>query len=489
MAPLAQGSGTQPDDLRFNEQWALSNTGQAGGQFGSDIGVTTAWQTTTGSHTTVIAVIDSGIDFTHPDLANNKWMNATSGTQGDLNGWDYVTDNGVIRDEQGHGTAIAGIIAAQGNNGLGTAGVMWQASLMSLRVLDSSGIGDVEDAVEAIDYAATHGAQVINISWGTVANRLALKDAIERATARLASLLSVPQAIMDKTLNKRLTTQHHSISEGWLPLPQQTTSISSRHGPIGHPRRVTVAAPGVDLLTTQMGGGYWLATGTSASAPLVTGVAGLIKTARPALNTHGVQKAITDGARQVASLTGKVSCGGVVSASGALAALPGNAGNDNGNGNPRFTPTPPPNPPRSGPGPGGSYSTTPPPTTTGAPGPNLPNLDQLRNSQPTEPKAKTFIQSNLLCADCGDGGGSGGGYYPSGDPRFATARTRLVNETGTEGVDLGSRNFNWSLPLVSLPGRAGLDLSFTLSYNSLVWTKDGSNIKFNADPGTPAPGF
>ena len=78
-----------------------------------------------------------------------------------------ITDSGTIQDEQGHGTAIAGIIAAQGNNATGISGVMWNASLMSLRVLDNTGTGDIANAVEAIDYAATHGAQVINISWGT----------------------------------------------------------------------------------------------------------------------------------------------------------------------------------------------------------------------------------------------------------------------------------------------------------------------------------
>ena len=90
--------------------------------------------------------------------------------EGDVNGWDYITDSGVIRDEQGHGTAIAGIIAAEGNNQTGISGVMWHASLMSLRVLDSTGSGDVADAIEAIDYAVAHHAQVINLSWGTTGN-------------------------------------------------------------------------------------------------------------------------------------------------------------------------------------------------------------------------------------------------------------------------------------------------------------------------------
>src|SRR4029079_5960004 len=139
---------------------------------------------TTGSSATVIAVIDSGIDFTHPDLKNNQWTNRNPSALGDLHGWDYVLDSGVIKDEQGHGTAVAGIIAAEGNNSVGITGVMWRASLMSLRVLDNTGTGDVANAVQAIDYAVTHGAQVINLSWGTSGESLALKDSIRRALRR-----------------------------------------------------------------------------------------------------------------------------------------------------------------------------------------------------------------------------------------------------------------------------------------------------------------
>jgi RHS repeat-associated protein len=95
----------------------------------------------------------------------------------------------------------------------------------------------------------------------------------------------------------------------------------------------------------------------------------------------------------------------------------------------------------------------------------------------------------MACADCDpSGGGGAGGFYPN-DPYLGTARTQSINETGDPGVDLGSQNFNWGLPLVSLPGRSGLDLSVSLYYNSLVWTRQGTVIEFNADHGTPAPGF
>lgn len=476
-----QSQGTQPDDPRFNEQWALRNSGQSGGQFGSDIGVTTAWQTTTGSQTTVIAVIDSGIDFTHPELANNKWTNTAPGASGDLNGWDYITDSAVITDEQGHGTAIAGIIAAQGNNTIGVSGVMWRAGLMSLRVLDNTGTGDVADAVEAIDYAVAHSAQVINISWGTSGESIALKDAIERAIRRgvvvVCSAGNNGQDVEQTPYYPSSFNINELIAVASTDKFDQLISWSNWGR-----RRVSVAAPGTSILTTQMGGGYWLTAGTSASAPLVSGVAGLIKSARPWVNGRSVGRAISDGARQVASLSGKVSLGGVVSAAGAMEALRGSPNHP-----PQF---PTPGYGSGGHGPGGSFSTTPPPRTAGAPGPNLPNLDEVRNARPEPPQARAPIESNLVCADCDpQSGGGGSGYYPSEDPNFSTARERPENEIGETGVDLGSRNFNWSLPLVSLAGRAGLDLGLTLYYNSLVWTKDGSFIKFNADLGNPAPGF
>ncbi len=183
-----------PNDARFGEQWSLMNEGQTGGTVGSDINARAAWQMTTGAASTVVAVVDSGIDFTHPDLVGNRWVNPRERDNGrdddhngyvnDFHGWDWVADSNVIRDDNGHGTAVAGLVAAQGNNRTGTAGVMWRAGLMSLRVLDAMGTGDIADAVEAIDYAIAEGAAVINCSWGTEGESQILRDAIERAGRR-----------------------------------------------------------------------------------------------------------------------------------------------------------------------------------------------------------------------------------------------------------------------------------------------------------------
>ncbi len=204
-----------------------------------------------------------------------------------------------------------------------------------------------------------------------------------------------------------------------------------------------------------------------------------------------VSRAVTAGTPQLTSLAGRVTSGSVGNANGALQKQQGRQGNGIGYGDGvnGVTPVPPVLVERGGPGADGSFSTNPPPTRSGAPGKDLPNLDTLRQSKPEAPRAKALsrFQPKVMCADC-DGGGGGGGF-PTGDPNFSNARHLPGNETGAVGVDLGSRNFNWSTNLLSLPGRAGLDLNLNLTYNSLVWTKDGSYIKFNGDDGSPAPGF
>ena len=468
-----------PNDPQFDQQWALRNTGQNRGQFGSDINAGSAWETTKGSQATVVAVIDSGIDFTHADLKNNQWTNPKPSAEGDVHGWDFVAGSGDIKDEQGHGTAIAGIIAAEGNNSLGTTGVLWQASLMSLRVLNNTGTGDVAAAVEAIDYAVTHGAHVINLSWGTSGESVALKGAIENAIRRNVVVVC-SAGNSGKDLN---STPYYPASyaiKGLITVAGSDNNDQlaswSNFGSV-----VTVAAPGTDILTTKMGGGYWNVSGTSAAAPIVTGIAGLLKTVRGTANAEAVAKAITDGARQSVSLQGKVTSAGIANAAAALTKIHGPAEQAPDLPRPGFG--------TGGTGPGGSFSTTAPAPLT-SPGMNLPNLDDAKKNVPQEIKTKAPIESNLPCADCDPyGGGGGGTYYPTQDPNFSTARRRLINETGHTAVDLGSRNFNWSLPLLNLKGRAGLDLSLTLAYNSLVWTKDGSYMKFNADLGSPAPGF
>jgi YD repeat-containing protein len=521
---IIRGEQVQPDDTRFTEQWALKNVGEGEGQAaGSDIRASQAWQVTTGSTRTVVAIIDGGVDFSHPELVNNRWRNAgellngrdddRNGYPNDLHGWDWVADSGEVKDEQGHGTAVAGLIAAEGNSGAGVAGVMWRASLMSLRVLDASGTGDVASAVEAIDYAVAKGAHVINCSWGTEAESQALSDAIERAAARgVVVVASAGNGGRDND------------ARGYYPASYDLPNVIAVAATDGADNlagwsnrgaaRVHVAAPGVRLLTTAKGGGYAEVDGTSAAAALVSGVAGLVKTLRPALKPERVREAVVRTARSASGLEGKVASGGVVDAAAALNAVSGwpsgpdfdigdgtgepTDGEDaGGNGNGQSNSNGQGRGENGGAG-GGQGHRPEPPARAGKFRKNQPNLDELRR-RPSDPlRVATPIPSTRPDYVRGEpvrqpGGTVSADFVSTG--RYAgntlsVARLDPSNRTGTGGEDLFSGNYNWTLPLVSLPGRSGLDLGLSLSYNSLVWTKLGtSSIYFDEDKGFPSPGF
>ena len=303
LRPAIQMPG-MPNDPSFPEQWALQNLGGSGLLFGSDIQVSRVWARTTGSQQLKVAVIDSGIDFTHPDLEKQRWSNAKEIANGkdddndlyvdDVNGWDFVTDSRIPMDDNGHGTNVAGIIAAEGNNNLGISGVLWKASLMNLRVLDAHGIGDIARAIEAIDYAVDHGALVINLSWGTDEKSLFLKDAIRRASRN--GVVVVCSAGNDA---RDLDTTPYYPAGFDLP---NLISVGASDG-VDNPLATsnfgksspTIAAPGASILTTKAfpsggtrvaepNGAYELVFGTSAAAAMVTGIVGLFKSVSPTMN-------------------------------------------------------------------------------------------------------------------------------------------------------------------------------------------------------------
>ena len=151
---------TDPNDPYYGLQRALNNTGQSGGTVDADIDAPEAWNIHTGSANIIIAVIDTGIDPTHPDLSSKI-----------MAGYDFVDNDNDPRDSHGHGTHVAGIAAATSNNGVGIAGVSWGSKIMPLRALNDYGSGSYAWVANAITYAADHGARVINMSWGVLALR------------------------------------------------------------------------------------------------------------------------------------------------------------------------------------------------------------------------------------------------------------------------------------------------------------------------------
>ena len=193
-------SSALPNDPRLDQLWGLQNTGQSVSGFtgtaDSDIDAPEAWEITKGSRAVTVAIIDTGVAFDHPDLAANMWTNpgetgsgkATNGVDDDDNGfkddwrgWDWIGSDNTPRDFFGHGTHVAGIVGATGNDSYGGAGVNWSVSLMPLRVLDSEGIGTTANVAAAIAYAAANGADVVNLSLGGPDFTLAVQTAISNA--------------------------------------------------------------------------------------------------------------------------------------------------------------------------------------------------------------------------------------------------------------------------------------------------------------------
>ena len=172
-----------PDDPLYSEQWYLP-----------EVRAPEAWDITTGDTTQVIGIIDTGVDWTHPDLDDNIWRNRDeipdngadddgNGYVDDVRGWDFINDDNDPRDDNSHGTHVAGIAAAEGNNGVGICGVAWNARIMPVKVLQSSGKGTSSDIAAGINYATHNGATVINMSLGNYAESQTVKAALEDAYA------------------------------------------------------------------------------------------------------------------------------------------------------------------------------------------------------------------------------------------------------------------------------------------------------------------
>ena len=325
-----------PDDPLYNRLWGLSNTGQLvngwPGTPDADADVDAAWSVTTGDPGVVVAVIDTGVDQSHPDLAANTWVNAgencagcrTDGVDNDGNGyvddwrgWDFVGGDNNPADDHGHGTHVAGTIGAVGNNGAGVVGVNWNVRLMGLKFLGSDGSGTTADAVSAVLYAAANGADVLNNSWAGGDFSQSLLEAIEVADARDA--LFVAAAGNDGMDNDAVPTYPASYD-----VPNVLAVAASDNGDhhaffsnYGQ-RSVDVSAPGVDILSTWPGGSYQYASGTSMAAPHVAGVAALVEAAQPAATDVGVKTLLLRTADPVAELAPASASGGRLNAGSAV---------------------------------------------------------------------------------------------------------------------------------------------------------------------------
>lgn len=325
--PLA----AHPNDPQFGDQWALNNLGQDGGKERADIDALKAWLTTQGSREVVVAVLDSGVDFTHVDLRANMWIRPAEvpaysddelGDFNDINGYDGTSTISDPMDDNGHGTHCAGIIGAEGDNGEGIAGINWKVKIMPLKFLGKGGFGSTNDAIEAINYAIDRkkkgvNVRIISASWGSTSKSKALGDTIKAAGD--AGILFVAAAGNNGSNNDRWP---HYPSNYDLPNVISVAALDrndnmasfSNYGA----KAVHVAAPGKDILSTWLNDSYREASGTSMATPYVSGVAALIIAHEPNISVARLRARLLKSVDKIDSLKGRVASGGRLNAAKAL---------------------------------------------------------------------------------------------------------------------------------------------------------------------------
>ncbi len=277
-----------PNDPRFKDLWGLSA-----------IGAPAVWERTTGDRAVTVAVIDDGVAIAHPDLSANIWVNPDEiagngadddgdGYVDDVNGFDFVEGRAdpspAAWVDRWHGTHVAGIIGAEGDNRLGVAGVNWRVALMALRALGPQG-GRSDDLARAIDFAVDHGARVINASWGGGGVSQALARAIARAGKNGALVVAAAGNGSEAGPEFPADLHFDNVLSAAASAPGDLLASFSNRGAL-------VAAPGVGILSTTAPGQYERYDGTSMASAHVSGVAALLWSAHPAASLQDVRRAL-----------------------------------------------------------------------------------------------------------------------------------------------------------------------------------------------------
>lgn len=297
-----------PNDPAMSDLWGLRI-----------MGAPVAWDMSTGSKSVTVAVVDTGIERTHPDLAANMLTNSReingngldddgNGYVDDFYGYDFYSQDGDPNDEFFHGTHCAGTIGGVGNNGLGVAGVAWNVSLLGVRIMGPNGTGSVADLALGIQYAVSRGASVINLSLGA-GQSSAVENAITEA--RLKDVVVVAAAGnsgSDNDLYPFYPASSPSDNVIAVAASNSTDTLTSwsNYGATS----VDLAAPGDGIYSTVLNGRYGIASGTSMAAPHVAGIVAVMRSVNPSLTYTQVKNILINSAQRLTSMQGKVVASG-----------------------------------------------------------------------------------------------------------------------------------------------------------------------------------
>ncbi len=284
------------------------------------VGADKAWELHKGTKDMVVAVIDTGIDYNHEDLAFNVWRNPNP-TKGDVVGYNFIHNDGLPFDDQGHGTHCSGSVGAVGGNGIGVAGVTQRVSIMGVKFLSAEGSGTTEGAIKSIDYAVENGAKVLSNSWGGPmdGNNNALQDSIRRAEAK--GVLFIAAAGNDGKNNDNASQASYPAAfnnENIIAVAatddKDGMAYFSNYGKVS----TDVGAPGVNVYSLAPGNKYASMSGTSMACPHVAGAAALLWSKNPSWDWKKVKQVLMDTADKVPSLAGKTVTGGRINVLSAL---------------------------------------------------------------------------------------------------------------------------------------------------------------------------
>jgi len=261
--PIAEAFDTSPDDTDWPQQDGLRVAG-----------FPKAWDVTQGSSKVVVAVVDTGVDANHPDLRGAL-----------VPGWNFIGNDANTSDDHGHGTAVAGVIAARSNNHVGGAGVCWRCLVMPIKVLDAKGSGDDTTIAAGIVWATDHGARVLNLSLGGPGSSVELANALAYASAKGALVVAAAG-------NAGITAQFYPAADPHAISVAATTVTDNRYSWSNFGSWVRLAAPGCNIAPI-LGDSYGTFCGTSSATPVVAGLVALELSAQPAATASEVEDALT----------------------------------------------------------------------------------------------------------------------------------------------------------------------------------------------------